>query len=627
MEEVPSLLSLCAKAITEEIIYGDHDLEDIFELPSDLFEHLVMHLPPVALHKLTADSSLKHFSSRQPVTNSDMDRRKRGRFGDFNAVWKTLFESRWPQGSRKVLPRNGVAMMARDAKHKLTIEDANWQQKYWEAHIQNCLDEAAETALLLSFSGDLGDIAISESVMKAIGFKSDIGRTSLNYSKLSYHCLQFGCYASCVRLQNVLCVSEIGDLLKDSKLHGLVFRSVKSKSHVDGACQLIKQNIQTLQSLEFIHCKLSPSTLSKICSCLCTKKSEKFKFQCFSIKSSSILESDAASMPSGFLSFLTERSLHALTFSDNHIGPDFAQMIFNTLVGASADLFALELSESNISGWLTKTNWKIPSCQLLSLERTKCLKSLHVLNLRGDNLNKDDIEDLKFALVHDYMPNLQSLDLSDNPFEDDGIRILISYFTEASEKASSLRELKLENCDLSYKGVAELLGTLSSLRPSLYALSVAGNELGSHVAGSLAKFLTTPSVRVLNIEDIGLGPSGFRLLGKEMPEVIRLVELNMSKNRGGMETAKFISWLVSHAPELVAVNAGYNFIPAESLEAISHALKLSKGKLEQLDLTGNTGCYQLPPHASRLLEFHKNGRPIVILPSSPNTAAPYDDDP
>ncbi|XP_068657986.1 uncharacterized protein [Aristolochia californica] len=618
MEKVPSLWSLCAEAITEEIIYGDHDLEDIFELPSSLLEELVAHLPPVALHKLTADVSLKHSNSQQCIINNNKDRRKRGRFGDFNAVWKTLFESRWPQGVKQVSSSNGVAMVTGETWCKLTSEGADWQQ--------NCLDEAAETALLLSFSGDLGDIAIPESVMKSIGFKEDICHTSFDYSKLSYHCLRFGCYASCVRLQNVLCVSEMCELLKDGKLHGLVFRRVKSKTHIDGACKLIKQNIETLQSLEFIHCKLSPSTLSKICSCLCIKNIEKRKFHCFSIKSSSILESDAALMPSGFLSFLTERSLHALTFSDNHIGPDFAQMIFNTLIGASADLSALELSESNISGWLTSTNWKIPSSRLSYLEKNKSLKSLRVLNLRGDNLHKEDMEDLKSVLVHNFMPNLQSLDISDNPFEDDGIRILISYFTEASEKALLLRELKLENCDLSYKGVAELLGTLSSLRPSLYALSVAGNELGSHVAASLAKFLTTPSIRELNIEDIGLGPSGFRLLEKEMPDRVGLVELNISKNRGGMETAKFISRLVSQAPELVAVNAAYNFIPAESLEVISHALKLSKGKLEHLDLTGNTSCYQ-PPHVSMLLEFRINGKPIVILPSSPNTVAPYDDDP
>ena len=40
-------------------------------------------------------------------------------------------------------------------------------------------------------------------------------------------------------------------------------------------------------------------------------------------------------------------------------------------------------------------------------------------DIRGNNLDKDDAVDLKCALVH--MPNLEVLDISDNPLEDDGI--------------------------------------------------------------------------------------------------------------------------------------------------------------------------------------------------------------
>lgn len=41
-------------------------------------------------------------------------------------------------------------------------------------------------------------------------------------------------------------------------------------------------------------------------------------------------------------------------------------------------------------------------------------------DFRGNNLDKDDADDLRYALVH--MPNLEVLDMSDNPIEDDGIR-------------------------------------------------------------------------------------------------------------------------------------------------------------------------------------------------------------
>lgn len=50
-----------------------------------------------------------------------------------------------------------------------------------------------------------------------------------------------------------------------------------------------------------------------------------------------------------------------------------------------------------------------------------------------------------------------------------------------------------------------------------------------------------------------------------------------SKNRGGIETAKFLSKLLLQAPELVDVNAANNSMPIESLPIISSALKLAKG--------------------------------------------------
>lgn len=46
------------------------------------------------------------------------------------------------------------------------------------------------------------------------------------------------------------------------------------------------------------------------------------------------------------------------------------------------------------------------------------LKSFYII--RGSNLDKDDADDLRYALF--YMPNLEVLDISSNPIEDDGIR-------------------------------------------------------------------------------------------------------------------------------------------------------------------------------------------------------------
>lgn len=50
------------------------------------------------------------------------------------------------------------------------------------------------------------------------------------------------------------------------------------------------------------------------------------------------------------------------------------------------------------------------------------------------------------------------------------------------------------------------------------------------------------------------------------------------------------------------------------------------GSLERLNLTGNTWASH-PAHASMLRGIEHNGRPILILPSSSASDAPYDDDP
>ncbi|KAF2284479.1 hypothetical protein GH714_025545 [Hevea brasiliensis] len=311
------------------------------------------------------------------------------------------------------------------------------------------------------------------------------------------------------------------------------------------------------------------------------------------------------------------------TYFDNHLDRNFAQMLFTMLIDASSRISILDLSDNNIAGWLSNFNRGSSSRLPSSLGTGKSLQSLCVLNLRGNNLHKYDVESLRYALF--YMPNLEILDLSDNPIEDEGIRCLIPYFVEAPERCSRLAELKLENCELSCDGVTQLLDTLSSLKRPLCSLTLADNGLGSLVAGALGKFLAT-SISELNIGGIGLGSAGFQELQKGLMVELKLVKINISKNRGGLETAKFLSKLMLSAPELVVVNASYNLMPAESLTIICSALKAAKGNLQQLDLTGNTwDCQQT--YASMLSEFQHNGRPILILLSSCAPDVPYDDDP
>eukprot|EP00268_Persea_americana_P000522 TRINITY_DN10173_c0_g1_i6.p1 TRINITY_DN10173_c0_g1~~TRINITY_DN10173_c0_g1_i6.p1 ORF type:complete len:460 (-),score=62.54 TRINITY_DN10173_c0_g1_i6:1026-2405(-) len=459
MGESPTLLWLCAQAITNEIIFGDHYLQNIFELPSDLVDYLIMHLPPLALLKLQEAFSSEHCGRHDFVIDGATSGRKRRRFNDLNIAWKALFESRWPEGSRQIQPMNCLTNQDGVARCDFTIHSGNWQQMYWETHLQNCLEKAAEMALLPSFEGCVGEIVIPDTIMKSIGYKGGMGLRTGYYSTLSHHCQQFGNFARCLRLQNVLCGTETCDLLRNSELQCLVFRSIKSKIHVDGVCKLLTQKSKTLIHVEFIHCWLPLTYLNAICGSLYTNGVQRQKIQHFLIKSSSIPGSIEGSNPTGFLSFLS-------------------------------------------SG-------------------------------RGNHLGKDDAEDLKAALFQ--MPRLQCLDISDNVIGDEGIRCLLPYFIQASEKASSLADMKIENCDLSCFGVTQLLQSLSAQREPLNNLSIANNELGCHIAAPLAKFMQISHVRGLNIEDIGLGSCGFLELEKEIPETEAL-ELACINFRLAIET-------------------------------------------------------------------------------------------
>ncbi|XP_031405427.1 uncharacterized protein LOC116214214 isoform X2 [Punica granatum] len=595
----PSLVSLCMEAAKQDLLRGDDLLRDVYELPPYLFDELLMRSPPLVLHKLHTGMPKWKWDDHDVFSPSSENARKR-RCGNFDRAWMALFKLRWPDAFELLHP-------------------ADWQQAYWEKHLQNCLDEAAEKAMLPRFDGRISEILISDSTLNYIGYAS-----TFDYSRLHHHFRQFGYYLRSLRLQNALCVKETCDLLRKSRLESLILRWIRLQEHVDALCDLLIWNSETLTSIEFIHCNLSSRSVDAICGSLYSKGRQCHGIQHFSVHGSSFLDSNRVTLPYSLSSFLSSgRSLCSLRFCDNRLDWNFARQVFSTLLNGSSDLSILDLSENNIRGWLSNFNGKFLGGPLPSLVDGKSLQSLRVLNLRGNNLQKEDMDNLRNALSH--MPSLEMLDVSDNPIEDDGVRSLISFFIEASEERCPLIELNLENCDLSRTGVTELFSTISSMKRPLRSLSIGDNNLGSQVAASLLGFIGS-QILVLSIGGIGLDSSGFQELQKVSSSDIKLTKIDISKNRGGIEAAKFLSRLIERAPELVTVDASHNFIPAESLTILSSSLKFAKAKLEHLDLRGNNWD-SLPTGASELFNLKHNGKPVVLFSSSAAPNFPYDDDP
>lgn len=615
MSEVPSLVTLCIGATKDAILDENGNLPYVYKLPSDLFDQLLPNLPPLALQNL--QDAMPSVSSNDQNFADDFLKpsRKRKRSENFDIAWKALYKSRWSDVQKFTVDSSPED----DQQSESTT---NWQQIYWERHLQNCLDAAAEMVSITLFDGFLGEVEISDDLLNSITFKGHLSNPK-RYLKLDYHCERFGLYARCLRLQSVHCVAEIGYLLRKSRLEYLETHWIKSKEQVNGVCKLLDQNKDTLSTLEFLHCKLPASLVTAICDSLYIKGFETDVIKSFSIKRSSFLDSSYFPLPLGLESLVTAASgLTKLTLSDNHIWWKTAKMLFDTLLDTESGLQELDLSENNIAGWLSHFKWGSSNCIKSDRKLDKSLKSLRVLNLRSNLLQKDDVDCLKYAMV--CMPNLQVLNLSENPLQDEGIKILAPCLVEKSKCPTPLAELYLEHCELTCNGAGQLLKVLVSLSAPLKFLSLRYNYLSSNFGTILGKFLRS-GIEGIDIKGIGLGLSGFSDIQQEITQQISLVRLNISDNSGGIRTANLLGKLISHSPKLVSINASNNWIPIESFPAICSLLKASKGKLEHLDLRQNPLCNK-PNIASLLAEFQVNGKPNILL-SPPSVNALYDNDP
>ncbi|KAI8523156.1 hypothetical protein RHMOL_Rhmol13G0051900 [Rhododendron molle] len=227
MGEIPSLFTLCLNAVRNEILRGDDVPRDVYELPSDLLDSLLTCLPPLALHKLQEQMPFENWDDGKSADGCFRNQRKRKRYSNFDSLWRTFYKSRWPGCVSKKPPVNWLEGQNADG-HKSTND---WQQIYWEAHLQNCLDEAAEIALLPSFDGCIGEVRIPDAVLTPIGYEGHMNCSRPDYAKLSYHCLHFGYFARYLRLQNVLWVAETCNLLRTSKLQCLELWWIKSQEH------------------------------------------------------------------------------------------------------------------------------------------------------------------------------------------------------------------------------------------------------------------------------------------------------------------------------------------------------------------------------------------------------------
>ncbi|EPS59258.1 hypothetical protein M569_15552, partial [Genlisea aurea] len=192
MASASSLVDLCFAAVADELLYDENDslISVIFELPWELLNGLFMRLTPLALQKLPVRCPFETSSSKECGYDCHQSSRKRKRYNLLDGRWKAHCIARWPID---FLLKQAAKRSNKSGNLEELIDD--WQQMYWETHLQDCVDAVAETALRPSYSGSIGEIKIPDDMLKFIGCKNRLTELRPDYLNFSYHCQQFSSYS------------------------------------------------------------------------------------------------------------------------------------------------------------------------------------------------------------------------------------------------------------------------------------------------------------------------------------------------------------------------------------------------------------------------------------------------
>eukprot|EP00249_Psilotum_nudum_P011049 c22938_g1_i2 orf=462-2096(-) len=528
--DVPSLQQLCKRALVASVIHEPRMWRDLnYSLPPDLVSSVLVSVTPIALQVLQEQLKESHqeFSKQSGTFRSKrkyVEVFESTQLCCYNSAWKIQANKRWPLGIKK---RYCNALSSSELDLLGITEDeseVDWQQRYWEAHLQECLNEAAAQASAPFYEGSIGDVILPDGLLAHIGLQyvNTYGVSAFEFSALKYHFCRFGQYARYLRIRSVLCSSELINLLISARLQHVAFYSVTHASHVEGLCLLLRQNKESLRAVEFHYCKFSSSALLRVAESMTLgDEPTHFLHHFFVISSSLSIQDDRLSgSASGFVKLLHScRYLQSAIFFDNQLDSLDASRIFFVLLQAASSLSILHVSENELEGLFVMELLKsLSSIQCSNLNQGCVSFPLKVLDLRSNSLDSIAIQGLSVCLK--FMPLLEQLNLSDNPIEDDGIRALVPYLQEVS-----LLELNVSSCGLSSAGVSALLEALLLSKQSLKCLSMAHNCLGRSIASPLGKFLSKGLVERLDIEDVGLGPVGCSELQEVISHIPNLTHL------------------------------------------------------------------------------------------------------
>lgn len=182
-------------------------------------------------------------------------------------------------------------------------------------------------------------------------------------------------------------------------------------------------------------------------------------------------------------------------------------------------------------------------------------------------------------------PALTALNLSDNALGEKGVRAAAAVLTE---RQASLESLSLQNVGLSIhacRAVAELLpGAALALRRLQLFNNMSGDEGAVHVAGLLAR---APGMQDLRFASSRVGPEGGIALARGLMAGSALVKLDISDNPLTEEVVPALCGLIKSQPALRVLNLNDTGLGSKGAAQVCVALAQAAPQLEDLGLALN----------------------------------------
>ena len=200
--------------------------------------------------------------------------------------------------------------------------------------------------------------------------------------------------------------------------------------------------------------------------------------------------------------------------------------------------------------------------------------TLATLNLADNRLSSTHVQAFSKGLKNNIQ--LTSLDLSNNVFGDEGVRLLASSF-----ETLQLTYLNLARTEMTDAGACSLAATLNAGRPPIHTLCLSGNMVAAKGAAALAAVIAHKNtvLTTLKLDHNNLGPAGMKSMleksifsttlvkdkhGRPVDVVVyyprALTDLNLSANGLLDEGAKFAAEMMIENSVLTKLDISHNGI-------------------------------------------------------------------